>query len=197
MDVWNVREKLWEKLRSPRTLGEMFFCKQKSTIFCLTKHNNKTRHKHVTYLHTSTFLQKTGGRAIAAKARSAWRSVASPPGLGLPSAGSTAGAATVGGAARGSRAPHGAAPAAQHGAQHGVSSTAVPPGFLPPQVSSCASAPHVSSHRRLTCEDVFVQFFKQKKRRFASICALFSLLWMFFFMRFVLFLSRCLKRSCS
>jgi len=84
------------------------------------------------------------GRAIAAKARSAWRSVASPPGLGLPSAGSTAGAATVGGAARGSRAPHGAAPAAQHGAQHGVSSTAVPPGFLPPQVSSCASAPHAS-----------------------------------------------------
>eukprot|EP00434_Breviolum_minutum_P044238 symbB.v1.2.039493.t1/scaffold6603.1/size28196/2 len=65
------------------------------------------------------------GRAIAAKARSAWRSVASvPPGLGLPSAGNTAGAA-------------------QHGAQHGVP-TAVPPGFLPPQVSSCASAPHAS-----------------------------------------------------
>ena len=101
-------------------------------LFDKTRHN-KTRHnttKYVTKPH-HTFLQKTGGRAIAAKARSAWRSVASvPPGLGLPSAGNTAGAA-------------------QHGAQHGVP-TAVPPGFLPPQVSSCASAPHVSSHRRLT-----------------------------------------------
>ena len=61
MDVWNVREKLWEKLRSPRTLGGnvFFVSKNPQLFFCLTKHN-KTRHnttKHVTTV--TTFLQKT------------------------------------------------------------------------------------------------------------------------------------------
>jgi len=67
------------------------------------------------------------GRAIAAKARSAWRSVASvPPGLGLPTVTNTGGAAPV---------PN--VPAAV---------PAMPPGFLCPAAPSPqpASAPHAN-----------------------------------------------------
>lgn len=63
MDVWNVREKLWEKLRNPRTLGEMFFVTRNPQLFFVwqnTPQQNTSQHHKIRYETTPHVSPKNG-----------------------------------------------------------------------------------------------------------------------------------------